>query len=143
MKASAAEQRGTRQSSCSVSVSPRWHLACSALLATTNAKPSLPAQPLIHADSVSHMKAVLYSPCLSSCHVAFLFAVKSFFLSQVRVPEMPGSWRSRATVNVNRGRALLFSLKNLTLWDFFFFPALEQWGHIFIEQAVIMLRCIS
>ncbi|XP_074912324.1 uncharacterized protein LOC142044125 isoform X1 [Buteo buteo] len=36
MKASAAEQKGTRQSSCTMSVSPFWHPACSVQLVNTN-----------------------------------------------------------------------------------------------------------
>lgn len=101
MKAAAAEQRGTRQSSCS----------CPSPLAgtwpVTNAKPSLPSPPLIHANSAPHMKALLYSPCLSSCHVAFLLAINRFFLSQVRVPEMILEERSRRE---SETRVLHFSL---------------------------------
>lgn len=140
MKAAAAEQRGTRQSSCS----------CPSTLAgtwpVTNAKPSLPSPPLIHANSAPHMKALLYSPCLSSCHVAFLLAVNRFFLSQVRVPEMLLEEWSRRESKTGVLHFCLLKIQNFGIFFsflIFFLPALEQQGHIFIEQAVPVLRCIS
>ena len=90
-KASAAEQKGTRQSSCTMSVSPFWQPACSVQLGKTNGKWSLPIQ-LLHADFVFQMEAVLYYlPCLSFCHVSFLLpvTVSFFFVSEMRVGELP------------------------------------------------------
>lgn len=74
MKASAAEQKGTRQSSCTMSVSPFWQLACSVQSGKTNGKWSLPIQ-LLHANFVFRWKqfCTSYHVCHSAmCPFSYL-----------------------------------------------------------------------